>query len=110
MKGAKGGSKDGIGLAVLINGVNVMVPVAVGVILNVWGEVELLKVRVIGVRPALPEPVMLMVVVPVKDRFGVMVKLEDAPFTLPLEGPLKVKVGMVQAVVVAAATSAREDH
>ena len=74
----------------LLVGVRVIDPAVVGVMANVWAVLELEKVRVIADIPELPAPVGVMVIVPVYEELGVMVKLVDALPTLPLDGPVKV--------------------
>ena len=52
---------------------------------------EFENVRTIGEIPVLPVPEGVIVIVPVYKLLGVTVKLADALFTFPEEGPLKVK-------------------
>ena len=63
-------------------------PTAVGVMVNVCAADELLNVRTIGVDNPPPEGV--TVTVPLYVALGVTVKLEEAAFSAPPEGPVKV--------------------
>jgi hypothetical protein len=69
-------------------GVSVTGPTAVGVTVNVCDAAELLKVSATGV--ASPPPDGVSVTVPLKAALGVTVKLEDAAFSAPPAGPVKV--------------------
>jgi hypothetical protein len=84
----------------LLEGVRVMVPATVGVMVKVCVVLELEKVRTIGERPVLPAPEGVRVIVPVYGLFGVTEKLVDVAATFPDEGPLKVYAVAVQAFVV----------
>ena len=83
-------SPDGFVRAVLFVGVSVTGPTAVGVIVNVCAADELLNVKTTGVESPPPDGVIVMV--PVWIAFGVTVKLPDAAFSAPPDGPVNVKV------------------
>ena len=70
--------------------VKVILPATVGVMVNVCGAAEALKVRTVGTRPVLPVPLGVMVIVQVYGLFGVKVKLVEATLTLPEVGPVNV--------------------
>ena len=61
-----------------------------------------MNVLVIAERPDEPVPVGVIVIVPVYTSFGVIVKFVEALFTLPLVGPVKVKVVAEGAIGVTA--------
>ena len=91
--------KAGLVVALLMNGVTVIVPVAVGLIVKVLGDEELFQVTSNGVKPALPVPANEIVVVPVNVLFGVNVKLVDDALTEPEVGPVMIILDGVQAPV-----------
>ena len=72
----------------LLAGVKLTGPTAVGVTVNVCAAAELLNVSTTGVDKPPPDGVMVMV--PVYTESGVTVKLEDAAFSAPPAGPVKV--------------------
>ena len=72
----------------LLDGINVTVPVTVGVIANVCAVDEFENVRVIGVLK--PPPDGVIVIVPVMAAPGAMVKTPEAELTVPLAGPVRV--------------------
>jgi hypothetical protein len=83
----------------LFDGVRVTGPTVPGVIVKIWAAEELLNVSVTALDSPPPEGV--IVIVPLKDPFGVTVKFEEA---LPIE-PL---LGPVNVYVVAASTGVNE--
>ena len=74
-----------------------ILPATVGVMVNVWAVDEFENVLVTAESPVEPVPVGVMVMVPVYELFGVMVKLVEALLALPDDGPVKVKVVAVDA-------------
>jgi len=72
----------------LLAGVKLTGPTAAGVMLNVCAADELLNVSTIGVDNPPPEGVIVMV--PLYSALGVTMKLDDAAFSAPPEGPVKV--------------------
>ena len=72
----------------LFEGVRVIEPATVGVIVNVKGVAEFEKFNIVGERPK--PPVGVRVTEPVYGPFGVTVKLVEALPTLPFDGPAKV--------------------
>ncbi len=88
---------DGLISPPLLVGVKVIEPASIGVIVNICGVTEPLKVKMIGVLSPPPEGV--RVIVPVYAALGVTVKLVDVVLMLPEAEPLKVKVVATTVVV-----------
>jgi hypothetical protein len=64
-------------------------PSVEGVYVNVFASLAADHVRLVGLNVP-PAPPSLGVIVPVNGPFGVIVKLLDATFTVPLAGPVSV--------------------
>ena len=81
-------SAAGLASEPLLAGVKLTGPTAVGVMVNVCATDELLNVSTTGVDS--PPPDGVIVTVPLYAPLGVTVKLDDAAFNAPPEGPVKV--------------------
>lgn len=68
-----------------------MFPATAGRIVNVCEADEFEKERTFAANPVLPVPEGVIVIVPEYALFGVTVKLPEALFRLPEEGPMKKK-------------------
>jgi hypothetical protein len=89
---------DGFVKPPLFVGVRIIEPVACGVIVNVCADADPLNVSTVGVRPVLPAPVGVIVIVPVYGLLGVIVKLVVALFTLPVDGPVNVNAVAIKLI------------